>query len=388
MAVDFHRDVYGLLGLPFDAVDMAGTVQRVRAAVASRTPCLISTANVNFIVGCRADRSFRDSVIVSDLSVADGMPVVWIARLLGIPLRERVTGASLFEALRRGDAGALSVFFFGGPAGAGAAACQRLALERQGLTPAGFESPGYGSIEEMSTDQAIARVNAVNADFLVVSLGAHKGQRWIERNRPRLNVPVISHLGAVLNFTAGSVRRAPAWMQQRGLEWLWRIKEEPALWRRYFADALALAWLLAGRVLPLLWQMQRHPARADELARASLVARDEPADHVIELRGAWTRRNLAPLREAFTQATQSGKHVKLDMSSVSAVDSAFVGLVMLLYGHQVRQGRRFRMMQIPRQVERFLACSCAEYLYSSGGGGASMGAEEMEVAEGADARAT
>ena len=110
----FERDVYCLLGLPFDTVDMAGAVQRVRDAAARRTSCFISTPNLNFIIGCRADSQFRDSVINSDLSIADGMPLVWIARLLGIPIRERVAGSGLFDQLRERTSTQLSVYFFGG----------------------------------------------------------------------------------------------------------------------------------------------------------------------------------------------------------------------------------------------------------------------------------
>ena len=214
-----------LLGLPIDAIDLAGAEKRIRAAAAARLPCFMSTPNVNFVIESRSDRAFRNAVLHSDLSVADGMPLVWLARLIGIPLRERVAGASLFEALRGGEGRPLKVYFFGGPAGVAEAAGRRLAREAKGLACVGYESPGFGSVEEMSGEETIRRINASNADLLVVSLGARKGQAWIERNRSRLDVPVVSHLGAVVDFAAGTVRRAPAWMQRAGLEWLWRIKE-------------------------------------------------------------------------------------------------------------------------------------------------------------------
>jgi len=83
-------------------------------------------------------------------------------------------------------------------------------------------------------------INASQADFLVVALGAKKGQAWILHNLEHLQVPVVSHLGAVVNFVAGTVQRAPAAWQRAGLEWLWRIKEEPALFGRYWNDGLAL----------------------------------------------------------------------------------------------------------------------------------------------------
>jgi N-acetylglucosaminyldiphosphoundecaprenol N-acetyl-beta-D-mannosaminyltransferase len=356
---DFERDVHCLLGLPIDAIDLAGAEQRIRAAAAARLPCFMSTPNVNFVIESRSDRAFRDAVLHSDLSVADGMPLVWLARLAGIPLRERVAGASLFEALGGGsDQRRLAVYFFGGPDGVAEAAGRRLGREAKGLVCVGHESPGFGSVEEMSSEETIRRINASNADLLVVSLGARKGQAWIERNRSRLNVPVVSHLGAVVDFAAGRIRRAPPWMQRAGLEWLWRIKEQPSLWRRYFSDGLALAMLLLTRVLPYAWYMRSRWHAAE----ASVEASDRKHVYAIVLRGAWTRANIAALRRSFSEAAQSGKDVRLEMTAVTHVDSAFVGLVMLLLAHQQQHGRRLAIVAVQSPVRRVLDYCCAEFL--------------------------
>jgi N-acetylglucosaminyldiphosphoundecaprenol N-acetyl-beta-D-mannosaminyltransferase len=357
---DFDRDVHCLLGLPIDAVDLAGAERRIRAAAAARSPCFMSTPNVNFLIASRSDDAFRSSVIHSDLCVADGMPLVWLARLIGIPIRERVAGSNLFEALRYGGGKPLSVYFFGGPDGVAEAAGRRLGLDAKGLSCAGYEFPGFGSIDDMSSEQTIRRINASHADLLVVCLGARKGQAWIERNRSRLNVPVISHLGAVLHFAAGTVARAPAWAQQAGLEWLWRIQEEPALWRRYLRDGLALAKLLVTRVLPYVWYLRSH--KADPLAEARVEAREEEREYAVVLRGAWTCANIAVLRRCFSQAAQAGKDVRLDLTSVSHVDSAFIGLVMLLQGYQQQHGRRLVILSVPRTVQRVMEYCCAEFL--------------------------
>ncbi len=268
--VRFDRNVYCLLGLPFDAVNMNAAVQIVRRAVAQRTACFISTPNLNFLIGCLTDRQFRQSVINSDLSIADGMPLVWIARFLDIPIRERVPGAGLFEALRNNVMHPLSVYFFGGPDGAAATACRRLNGESSGVHCTGFESPGFGSIEDLSSEATIAAINASNADFLLVALGAKKGQAWIEHNRSRISVPVISHLGAVVNFVAGTLQRAPPWMQRAGLEWLWRIKEEPGLLRRYVKDGISFIRLLATRVIPYAWLRYQH-RQSDHIQNAAAI---------------------------------------------------------------------------------------------------------------------
>jgi N-acetylglucosaminyldiphosphoundecaprenol N-acetyl-beta-D-mannosaminyltransferase len=354
-APDFRRDVHCLLGVPLDAVDRSGALQRIRSAAERRSRCFLSTPNVNFLVAARADEAFRHSIVHSDLSVADGMPLVWLAKLMGIPIPERVAGASLFEALA-GEAGVppMSVFFFGGPKGAAQAAARRL-----GARCAGYAFPGHGSVESMSGGQLIARINASNADLLVVALGARKGQAWIERNRHRLNVPVISHLGAVVDLAAGRQERAPAWMQKSGLEWLWRIKERPALWRRYFRDGMALCGLVATRVLPLLLHGRR---RAGSAAPPGLETVDGGRRFVVRLQGAWVRANLAPLRECLARASAAGKDVCVDLGGVTSLDSAGLGLLMLLEGHQRERGRGFAITSLSRPVRRIFGYHGADYL--------------------------
>ncbi|MDO9450121.1 MAG: WecB/TagA/CpsF family glycosyltransferase [Rugosibacter sp.] len=366
MSADFNRNVHCLLGLPFDVTNMASAVDRVRLATGGGTPCFLSTPNLNFLIACQDDADFRASVINSDLSIADGMPLVWMARLLGLPIRERVAGSSLFEALRRDAERPLSVYFFGAPPGVAEQACMRLNAEAAGLRCVGFECPGFGSVEDMSSAASIDRINASGADFVVVALGARKGQAWIERNRSRISAPVISHLGAVVNFVAGTVRRAPPWMQKAGLEWLWRIKEEPDLWRRYFSDGLALARLLATRVLPLVVYLRWCRPRGRDIERASIVMVALPdGDSILRLRGAWMADNVDPLRTAFAALANASEGIRLDFRDVTYVDSAFIGLVMLLHGHEARCGRYFAIEGTTDRVRRLFDLNCAGFLLFS-----------------------
>ncbi len=360
--VRFDRNVYCLLGLPFDAVNMNAAVQIVRRAVAQRTACFISTPNLNFLIGCLTDRQFRQSVINSDLSIADGMPLVWIARFLDIPIRERVPGAGLFEALRNNVMHPLSVYFFGGPDGAAATACRRLNGESSGVHCTGFESPGFGSIEDLSSEATIAAINASNADFLLVALGAKKGQAWIEHNRSRISVPVISHLGAVVNFVAGTLQRAPPWMQRAGLEWLWRIKEEPGLWRRYYSDGSAFIRLLATRVIPNYRFIQRHTPKKQELGAAAIVVRESADEMVISLSGAWTRENLGPLRNCLARVVIAGMDLRVDLEHVVYVDAAFLGLMLVLHKHQNQHGRSLLCSPLNSQVHKIFVFGCCEFL--------------------------
>lgn len=265
-----------LAGLPFDAVTLDEAATRVCQAIGERQRLFLSTPNLNFLIAAQSDPAFRRSVVVSDLSVADGMPIVWMSRLLGLPIRQRVAGSDLFDALRRGAGQAvlgrpISVFFFGGPPGIAERAAQVINSEGRHMICVGFHDPGYVNVEDMSTPEVIEAINASGADFLIVALGAKKGQAWIGRNLVHLRVPVVSHLGAVVNFVAGTIERAPVAWRRLGLEWLWRIKEEPSLFSRYARDGWALLALLLGRVLPYaLWICVRRPAHIPALHESAL----------------------------------------------------------------------------------------------------------------------
>lgn len=363
---DFQRQVYCLLGLPFDALTMGQAVAKVRNAGRSRQRCFFSTPNLNFAVTSLNGGDFRDSVIRSDLSVADGMPLVWIAHLLGVPVRERVAGSALFEALRSKRGKVLLVYFFGGPDGVAEIAADKLNASTSGLVCVGHHSPGYDSIENMSSAAVIADINASRADLLVVALGAKKGQTWIEHNLPQLQVPVVSHLGAVVNFVAGTVARAPVWLGQLGGEWLWRIKEEPSLWKRYLGDGWMLLKLIATRVVPCALAMRLHKRDADAVAAAQVSLATQGNQCTITARGAWEDGNLSSLRAAFDIATQAPSNIRLDFSAVTHIDSACIALLMLLYGHQSKIGLRFELCNVQPAVQHLLYLFCADYLAGSG----------------------
>ncbi len=362
MTPDFDRKVHCLFGLTFDAVDTGAAVRVLRDAARERRPCFLSTPNLNFVVASQSDPAFRDSVLHSDLSVADGMPLFWVARWLRIPLPERVAGSTLFERLGDSDGVPMRVFFFGAPDGVAERACARLNARASGLKCVGFDAPGFGSVESMSDDERIARINASGADFVLVSLGARKGQAWIEHNRHCLDAPIVSHLGAVANFVAGTVARAPHWMQRSGLEWLWRIKEEPGLWRRYAGDARAFATLLVTQALPYAVQMRRHRPDAPELAHARVAILGGSRALTLELHGAWSDANSAPLRAALAEVARADGSVRVDLGNATHADSAVVALLALLRAHCLRGGRVCRIDAAPAAIRDIVRACGAAYL--------------------------
>lgn len=359
---DFDRDVYCLAGLPFDAVDMPLALSKVRNAVRTRAPCFLSTPNLNFLIACRNDAAFRDSVIHSELNIVDGMPLVWMARLLRIPFYERVAGSNLFYALEQtGSADApVRIYFFGGPDGVAEKACRQLNLNARGLICFGFQSPGFGSIEEMSGEDRIAQINAANADFLVVAMGARKGQAWIEHNRAKLHAPVISHLGAVVNFVAGTVRRAPKWMQRCGLEWAWRIKEEPALWRRYWQDGVGFLRLLYGNIFPYAVWLAWHRSGLQGNGIVSLV--NEDAACRLRCSGDFDGKISPAVRAAFRDCAAIAKPCILDVSGAGYLGPGFFGMVLMLKKHMDAMDIAIQVDGASLEHERFFRWNGVEYL--------------------------
>jgi N-acetylglucosaminyldiphosphoundecaprenol N-acetyl-beta-D-mannosaminyltransferase len=365
---DLSREVYGVLGIPIDAVDMPEVLRRIEAAVANGTPFLISTPNTNFLVASQTNPEFRESLLQSNLCAADGMPNVLIARLLGVPLAERIAGSDIFEALkkRNGIARRLGVFLFGGEDGVAAAAAQKLNSEPSGVFCTGALSPGFGSVEDMSTDAVIHKINASGADFLAVSLGAVKGQAWLLRNHDRLRIPVRSHLGATINFQAGTVKRAPASLRRLGLEWLWRIKEEPHLWRRYWVDGWSLIYLLTMKLLPLmLWlRVQKylsHPETAD-LAISSEIR--DPTAVVIKLSGSATNENVSRAI-GFFRAAADKVNVVIDLSGTLAIDTRFIGCLLMLKRQLKNEQRTLAIVRVPRRIERIFQLNGFGYLLAA-----------------------
>lgn len=329
--VDFSRPVHALLGLPFDAVDLDGATDLVARAAQQGTPCFLSTPNVNFVVETRIYDDFRHSVLHSDLSVADGMPIVWWARLLGVPMRQRVAGADLFERLATWPVSRpIGVFFFGGPPGVAARASEALGRDGGALRGVGGESASYGPVAEMDLDGIVGRINASGADFVLVALGARKGQQWIERTRDRLRAPVVSHLGAVVNFAAAEVRRAPHWTRGVGLEWAWRIVEEPALWRRYARDGHALLRLLLGNGLTT-WRYLRRLRRARLHPPVCALSIGDGATE-LRLHGHWAGDDLPELRLALARAAAAGHPLRIVLAPGASAGTAAMGLFLLLIG--------------------------------------------------------
>jgi len=349
---DFDRNVWCVMGAPIDVADVPSAVTTVEAAIRDGERLSFVTPNVNWLVRALKDKEARRQVIDADLSLADGAPLVAMAKMLGVPVRERTAGSDLFEALRQRPAFGrkLRVFFFGGRDGAAQTAFEAVNNDRGGMEAVGWLNPGFGDVEAMSSAAIIDEINAAEPDFIVVALGAAKGQAWIDFNKTRLNASAIAHLGAVVDFTAGTVERAPKWVAKSGLEWLWRIKADRALWKRYAKDGAALVGLSVRRLLTQLAAGKN--GGAGKAAKADIFRSGSGLR--INLSGDLVHAQLAPIRKAFREAAKAGANVRLDLQEVGDFDRAFLGLVLMLEKHLTHSNAVIELMNAaPHEIRLF-----------------------------------
>jgi N-acetylglucosaminyldiphosphoundecaprenol N-acetyl-beta-D-mannosaminyltransferase len=365
---DLTRSVYCILGMPIDAINMATVVHRVEAAAADRSVFLISTPNLNFLVSSLSDPEFRESLLDSNLCPPDGAPIVWIARLLGLPIKERAAGSDLLDRLQARGAGTrrLTIFLFGGAKGVAAAAARKLNAEPGGLNCVGTMDPGFCEVSEMSQDHIIDAVNSSGADFLALSLGAKKGQLWLQRNHNRLTIPIRAHLGAAINFQAGIVKRAPPIARAWGLEWLWRIKEEHYLWKRYRDDGLALLRLLLTRVLPLAVITRWHQFRRKHQPQDLLIEKSHDGQSImISLCGVASERHIPKATSCFQEALTGKQNIIIDLSNTRLIDARFLGLLLMLRKELRSRGAKLIFTGVSHAIERIFRFNELGFLLST-----------------------
>ncbi len=227
------RSSLHVLGVRVDDVTADETLTLIERFIAERTPHQICTINPEFVMQAQQDELFRNVLHSATLCVPDGIGLLWAARRLSHPLRERVAGSDLVgQIAARAAQLDWRLYFLGAAPGVAARAATILQAHYPGLVIAGIFPGSPAPAEE---DNIVERIRAARPDVLLVAFGAPVQDVWIARNQPRLNVPVAMGVGGSLDFIAGVAQRAPVWIQRIGLEWLYRLVREPWRWRRQLA---------------------------------------------------------------------------------------------------------------------------------------------------------
>ncbi len=233
------RERLKILETEIDAVTMAEAIAIFEHFIREKRPSLVFPVNVDVCMKIQRDRELRALFHAAELVLVDGTPMMWAARLLGVPLPDRVSGSDLVPqfcqvAAERG----YRIFLLGGGPGIAEGAQRWLEARNPSLRivgtyapPFGFEKDGYENA------RIISMVRRAKPDVLFTAFGASKQERWLTRFREDLAVPVSMSVGSTFDYLAGRLKRAPTWMQRAGLEWMFRLAQEPRrLWRRYLVD--------------------------------------------------------------------------------------------------------------------------------------------------------
>ena len=228
-----------ILGVPIALTDYRGAMDWMDARIAARDRVYVTASAVHLVMSARQDPEARAATLGADLVVPDGQPLVWALRLLGRPLRARVYGPDLMAAYceRMARTGA-TAYLYGGRSPEALDQLTSALRERfPGLRIVGGYSPPFRELSEAERERVAAEINDSGADVVWVGIGQPKQEKWMARMRPLLDAPVLVGVGAAFDFHAGLVPQAPGWMQSRGLEWVFRLYQEPRrLWRRYASD--------------------------------------------------------------------------------------------------------------------------------------------------------
>lgn len=232
-----------LFGLRLDAMTMPQAVARCAEALETRKRVLVGVVNAAKIVKLRSDPALRESLLECDVLFADGQAVVWASRLLGRPLPERVAGIDLFEQLLQlADRDHRSVYLLGAKPEVLATLRERVSERFPGLTIAGSRD-GYFPVEDSAT--VADEIRSSHADMIFLGMTSPKKEIFLGTYGDSLNVPIMHGVGGSFDIMAGITKRAPERWQRLGLEWLFRVLQEPRrLWRRYLTTNAAFAWLI------------------------------------------------------------------------------------------------------------------------------------------------
>lgn len=222
-----------------DNLTMEEALDAIDVLIQKKKNAYVVTPNVDHIVQLEKDKELQDVYANADLILTDGKPLLWIAKYYKTPIKEKVSGSDLFPRLcelaaKKG----YRMFFLGAAEGVAAKVAENLKKRFRGLQVVDTYSPPYGFEKDVAEiDKIMKKVHAAQPDILIVGLGCPKQEKFVYRFREQLNVPISLGLGASLDFEAGNVKRAPKWMADHGLEWLFRITQDPKrMAKRYLVD--------------------------------------------------------------------------------------------------------------------------------------------------------
>lgn len=240
------------LNTKVDNLTFTEALAKIASLVETKQGGYVVTPNLDHIVRLEYDSEFQLAYKNAELVLTDGQPLIWISKLLKKPIKEKISGSDLFPkvcelAAEKG----YSMFFLGAGEGVADQAACNLQKKYPQLKVVGTYSPEYGfEKDERKVAEIWQMIHEAAPDFLIACLGTPKQEIFLWKNKKQLGQIMAFGFGAAFDFEADRVKRAPKWMQKSGLEWLYRLCQEPKrLFKRYFTDAV--------KILPIIWKYRK-----------------------------------------------------------------------------------------------------------------------------------
>ncbi len=224
-----------ILNVRIDNLSQKETLEWIARAVKKKTPCQIITANPEILIEARRNPAFFEILNQSDLNVPDGAGLLFAAKFSGQKLKERVTGVDLVKKLAKEK---FSLFFLGGRENRAKESVKVLVKDNPNLKIAGIDSGGEAGERGEVKKEVLEKIKKAKPDILLVAFGAPKQEFFISQYKKELNVPVAIGVGGAFDFISGKMPRAPLWLRQMGLEWLFRLFIQPKRWKRIYAAVI------------------------------------------------------------------------------------------------------------------------------------------------------
>ncbi|MBN1482215.1 glycosyltransferase [candidate division KSB1 bacterium] len=241
-----------VLGCPVDKMTIDSCIDCFARVLEEKSHCHIVVVNAAKVVKARYDKVLCNVIHAADLVGADGVPIVWASRILGDPLPGRVNGTDLMNRLFRESAErGWTLYLLGARQEIIETAVRNLCRQCPGIRIVGYRNGYFNSFEE--ENKVVDDINAARPDILLLGFSTPMKENWVRRHKDRLNVPIIHGVGGSFDIVGGLMKRAPVWMQRAGLEWLYRLIQEPRrMWKRYLVTNFLFVWLVLHAMLQRL----------------------------------------------------------------------------------------------------------------------------------------
>ena len=349
--------VVALFGLPICNLSMDRAIASIDSRIRSGGSYQIATVNLDFVRHARQNAALHKVICDCAMVLPDGFPLLWAARLLGRPLKQRVTGVDLVPQLaklshRRGYG-----IFLLGSTDENAQEAMRLLRERHpNVRFAGQYAPPVASLEEMDDEEILRRIHEAKPDILLVAFGNPKQEFWIHRHRHELKVPICIGIGGSLEMISGAVLRAPRLVQALRLEWIYRMAQEPArLLPRYWKDFNAL-W----RYFPK--ELLAHYVQREQSTPGMVELRRDHGHCVVAVRGNFTGDICGEIRDVISEAIRRCDAVTLDLGETSRMHPDGLGCLLELRRGLARHGLLLAIINVSPAVQRVIDSASLPHL--------------------------